>query len=105
MGIVALSQNRVIHIVVSLSWTITAGILFGKEPKTPNIMWRSVAIFQLYHLFLALNSYYRERSDRAFFTLRSQLKSQYKAVQTAQAMERRADQSKKRFVSYSGCSP
>jgi len=35
------------------------------------------------------------------FELRNQLKTQYRAVQTAQVMERKAEQSKKRFVSYS----
>lgn len=43
----------------------------------------------------------RERSERQMFELRDQLKNQYRAVQTAQIMERKAEQSKKRFVSYS----
>lgn len=38
------------------------------------------------------------------FALRSQLKIQYRATQAAQVMEKRASDSKKRFVSYSECS-
>lgn len=55
----------------------------------------------IFHILLAVNSYFREHSERLLFSLRSQLKDQYRAVQSAQVMERRAEQSKKRFVSYS----
>ena len=54
----------------------------------------------LFHVFLIGTSFLKERSDRQMFALRQQLKMQYRATQSAQVMERRASDSKKRFVSY-----
>ncbi|KLT43642.1 hypothetical protein CC85DRAFT_284354 [Cutaneotrichosporon oleaginosum] len=45
-------------------------------------------------------AYWRERADRQIFLLRQQLRAQYTELQTAQTMERRAEHSKKQFVSY-----
>lgn len=47
-----------------------------------------------------MTSFMKERADRQMFALRQQLKIQYRATQSAQVMERRAGDSKKRFVSY-----
>ena len=55
----------------------------------------------LFNAFLIGTSFLKERSDRQMFALRQQLKIQYRATQSAQVMERRASDSKKRFVSYS----
>lgn len=49
---------------------------------------------------LAIHAYYRERSERQLFLLRQQLNAQFRSVQCAQAMERKAQQTTKRFVSY-----
>jgi hypothetical protein len=46
-------------------------------------------------------AYFRERSDRQLFMLRAELKSQYRTAQDAQVQERRAEDMKKRFMSYS----
>lgn len=53
-----------------------------------------------FHAFIIGTSFLKERSDRQMFALRQQLKIQYRATQSAQVMERRASDSKKRFVSY-----
>jgi hypothetical protein len=58
-------------------------------------------VVALFHSFLIGTSFLKERSDRQMFALRQQLKIQYRATQSAQVMERRAADSKKRFVSYS----
>lgn len=53
-----------------------------------------------FHAFIIGTSFLKERSDRQMFALRQQLKIQYRATQSAQVQERRAADSKKRFVSY-----
>lgn len=62
---------------------------------------RELTAAEVFNIFFAGVSYFRERADRQLFSLRAQLKEQYRAVQSAQAMERRAEHFKKRFVSYS----
>jgi hypothetical protein len=85
---------------MSFTYTIISAVWFH-GPVTPRGLWRNDTIVQLYHILLVFNSYFRERSDRQSFMLRSELKTQYRAVQSAQDQERRAEESKKRFVSYS----
>lgn len=54
----------------------------------------------MFHHIFVWAAFFRERADRQLFTLRSQLKAQYRAVQAAQEMERRALASKRQFFSY-----
>ena len=54
----------------------------------------------IFFIFLQYLHYGAEKVDRRMYTLRSQLKTAYKAQQKAQIAEKRAANSKKRFVSY-----
>ncbi|KAF9525965.1 hypothetical protein CPB83DRAFT_858706 [Crepidotus variabilis] len=61
---------------------------------------RSMINFFVFHSFLIYVHYMRESSERRLFTLRDQLKVQYKATQKAQINERKAAESKRRLTSY-----
>ncbi|KAG5725064.1 Signal transduction histidine-protein kinase BarA [Termitomyces sp. T112] len=61
---------------------------------------RSMINFFLFHSFLLYVHYMRENSERRLYTLRDQLKVQYKATQKAQVNERKAADSKRRLTSY-----
>lgn len=54
-------------------------------------------MFQLFVLFF---HYMRETSDRRTFTLRMELKVQFKAKQKAQINERKTQDAKRRFTNY-----
>ncbi|KAL1405534.1 hypothetical protein Q8F55_009172 [Vanrija albida] len=100
IAIMAMRQNRLFHLLGVVSYFIAAGCLLFNQPSVPRLFYRNPAMFGLYHAFLVGTSYVRERNDRQLFQLRQQLKMQYRAVQAAQVMERKAEESKKRFVSY-----
>ncbi|KAF8075156.1 hypothetical protein FPV67DRAFT_1476207 [Lyophyllum atratum] len=61
---------------------------------------RSMINFFVFHSFLIYVHYMRESSERRLYTLRDQLKIQYKATQKAQVNERKAAESKRRLTSY-----
>ncbi|KAF8159373.1 hypothetical protein B0H34DRAFT_703185 [Crassisporium funariophilum] len=61
---------------------------------------RSMINFFIFHSFLIYVHYMRESSERRLYTLRDQLKIQYKATQKAQINERKASDSKRRLTSY-----
>lgn len=61
---------------------------------------RSMINFFVFHTFLIYVHYMRESSERRLYTLRDQLKVQYKATQKAQVNERKAADSKRRLTSY-----
>ncbi|GLB41632.1 putative his Kinase A (phosphoacceptor) domain containing protein [Lyophyllum shimeji] len=61
---------------------------------------RSMINFFVFHGFLIYVHYMRESSERRLYTLRDQLKMQYKATQKAQINERKAADSKRRLTSY-----
>ncbi|KAL0953952.1 hypothetical protein HGRIS_005113 [Hohenbuehelia grisea] len=60
---------------------------------------RSMINFAIFHIFLIYVHYMRESSERRLFTLRDQLKIQFKATQKAQVNERKAADSKRRLTS------
>ncbi|TFK71678.1 hypothetical protein BDN72DRAFT_895509 [Pluteus cervinus] len=60
---------------------------------------RTMINFAIYHIFLLYVHYIRESSERRLFTLRDQLKVQYRATQKAQINERQAAESKRRLTS------
>ncbi|WOO84252.1 Histidine kinase 2 [Vanrija pseudolonga] len=113
ISILFMRQNRFLHLLCTLGasvcWLVTSNELNGQIPleywRTP-IGCESVAegdnltTVVIYHTFLIGLDFLRERSGRQLFELREELKSQYRAVQSAQVMERKAEQSKERFVSY-----
>ncbi|KAI0685603.1 hypothetical protein BC835DRAFT_1289856 [Cytidiella melzeri] len=61
---------------------------------------RSVFIFLLFQIFLLYVHYMRENAERRLYTLRDQLKIQFRATQKAQVNERKAADSKRRLTSY-----
>ncbi|KAL1406702.1 hypothetical protein Q8F55_008408 [Vanrija albida] len=101
LGLLFMGQNRFVHLIctfgTSIYWLLTSST---QEGGIPLDYWRSPIGFVIYHTFLIGLSFLRERSGRQLFELREELKSQYRAVQAAQVMERKAEQSKERFVSY-----
>ncbi|KAI0747292.1 hypothetical protein BC629DRAFT_1585210 [Irpex lacteus] len=56
--------------------------------------------FLIFHLFLLYLHYQRENGERRLYTLREQLKVQFRATQKAQVNERKAADSKRRLTSY-----
>ncbi|ORY21896.1 hypothetical protein BCR39DRAFT_488115 [Naematelia encephala] len=100
LALLALRQNRIFAIFGAIQWNVLAGALVSYQPKTPTLFYRNVVTFTIFQAFLIFISFLQERSFRQMFSLRTQLKTQYRATQGAQVLERRAADSKKRFVSY-----
>ncbi|THH30116.1 hypothetical protein EUX98_g4100 [Antrodiella citrinella] len=61
---------------------------------------RNVVNFVLFQAFLLYLHYMRETAERRLYTLRDQLKVQFRATQKAQVNERKAADSKRRLTSY-----
>lgn len=97
---IGLWGQRVLTVTAAAAYMIMSMIMFvpGWSRRQPFI--RQPICLLLYHIYISLWSYWRERADRQIFLLRQQLKTQYSELQTAQTMERRAEHSKKQFVSY-----
>ncbi|KAJ9096383.1 hypothetical protein QFC21_005205 [Naganishia friedmannii] len=99
LSLFSLGQKRGYHICGVLVWvTLICGLVLSQG--SPALMYRNLVNFILFHAFLLMTSYLREKSDRQVFTLRTQLKLQYRATQAAQVAERKANALSKRFVSY-----
>ena len=56
--------------------------------------------FLIFQGFLLYIHYMRENAERRLYTLRDQLKVQFRATQKAQVNERKASDSKRRLTSY-----
>jgi osomolarity two-component system sensor histidine kinase SLN1 len=65
-----------------------------------NTWYRNLLNFVIYHSFLLYVHYMREHAERRLYTLRDQLKVQFRATQKAQVNERKAADSKRRLTSY-----
>ncbi|WWD17522.1 hypothetical protein CI109_101963 [Kwoniella shandongensis] len=100
LGLLTLRESRLYAVFGASTWLILVGVLVVTEKHSPALFFRNLVFFALFHAFLIGASFLKERSDRQMFALRQQLKIQYRATQSAQVMERRAADSKKRFVSY-----
>ncbi|TFY66934.1 hypothetical protein EVG20_g4155 [Dentipellis fragilis] len=61
---------------------------------------RNILNFLVFHCFLIYVHYMRETAERRLYTLRDQLKIQFRATQKAQVNERKAADSKRRLTSY-----
>ena len=61
---------------------------------------RNVLNFVVFQAFLLYVHYMKEVAERRLYTLRDELKTQFKATQKAQINERRAAESKRRLTSY-----
>ncbi|OCF57149.1 two-component system sensor protein [Kwoniella mangroviensis CBS 10435] len=100
LGLLTLRENRITAICGASIWLILVGVLVMEQNNSPKLFFRNIVFFALFHAFLICASFLKERGERQMFALRQQLKIQYRATQSAQVMERRAADSKKRFVSY-----
>ncbi|KAI1791886.1 hypothetical protein LXA43DRAFT_888392 [Ganoderma leucocontextum] len=68
-------------------------------PDRPSFV-RSLVNFLFFQGFLLYIHYMRENAERRLYTLRDQLKVQFRATQKAQVNERKASDSKRRLTSY-----
>ncbi|KIR40777.1 two-component system sensor protein [Cryptococcus deuterogattii 99/473] len=100
LGLLTMKEDRGMAVAGASIWIILTGALTMTQKNSPKLFYRNIVFFALFHAFLIGSSFLKERSDRQMFALRQQLKIQYRATQSAQVMERRAADSKKRFVSY-----
>lgn len=97
MSLFTLRMNRFTSFTGTTMMLIFIAVAIIPEERT----WiRNLFNFLVFQLFILYISYAREKSDRKIFSLRDQLKHQYKATQKAQVAESRASDSKKRFVNY-----
>lgn len=101
MGLLGLRQNRILHIAAALAYLVASFGILLTGPQVPRMWIGNPITLLLFHMYLAMHSYYREKADRQLFLTRQQLVLQYRAAQDAQDKMLRADLSKKQFVSYS----
>ncbi|TFK29581.1 hypothetical protein FA15DRAFT_663722 [Coprinopsis marcescibilis] len=97
IGFFGLKLNRFPAAIGALAYFLLASITIIPDRPT----WaRSMINFLVYHSFLIYVHYVREVSERRLYTLRDQLKMQFKATQRAQMNEVKASDSKRRLTSY-----
>ncbi|RDB15349.1 Autoinducer 2 sensor kinase/phosphatase LuxQ [Hypsizygus marmoreus] len=97
IALFGLKLNRLPAAIGATCFFITACTIMIPLKKT----WvRSMINFFIFHSFLIYVHYMRESSERRLYTLRDQLKVQFKATQKAQINERKAADSKRRLTSY-----
>ncbi|KAI0091492.1 hypothetical protein BDY19DRAFT_629129 [Irpex rosettiformis] len=80
--------------------TIFMSLAWGMIVPQKHTWTRNVINFVIFHLFLLYLHYQRENGERRLYTLREQLKVQFRATQKAQVNERKAADSKRRLTSY-----
>ena len=97
IALLAFNQKRLFHLLGTIGTLLCIAISLIPLKQSWIRHFFNYLIFQGFMLYV---SYAREKADRKVFTLRDQLKTQYKATQKAQAAESRASDSKKRFVNY-----
>jgi signal transduction histidine kinase/CheY-like chemotaxis protein len=97
LAMLALGQSRFCTIV----GTVSALIFIAIAIIPIRISWlRHWFNYLAFIVFMTTISFMKEKTDRRIYSLRDQLKAQFKATQKAQIAETRAADSKKRFVSY-----
>ncbi|KAI0318763.1 hypothetical protein OF83DRAFT_1231076 [Amylostereum chailletii] len=97
MGLFGLRMKRFPAFICATIWTGLA-IAFILPHRVTWI--RNVLNFMAFHGFLIYVHYMLETSERRLYTLRDQLKIQFRATQKAQVNERKASDSKRRLTSY-----
>jgi len=97
ISLFGLQMNRFTGMVGALCFLgLSSGFILPIHP-----VWsRNMVNFAVFQSLLIYMHYMRETSERRLFTLRDQLKVQYKATQKAQVNERKAADSKRRLTSY-----
>ncbi|GAA6025225.1 hypothetical protein JCM11491_004645 [Sporobolomyces phaffii] len=97
IALFALNMKRILAAFFSVTWLITVGITILPDRHA----WaRNVVIVILFHAFIIFIHYMAECSERRLFTMRAELKVQYRAKQRAQINERKTMDAKRRFSSY-----
>ncbi|KAF7356425.1 Histidine kinase [Mycena venus] len=97
VGLYGLNMQRLPAAVGSLSFFILMCVTV--VPHQPKFV-RTMINFFLFNAFIIYAHYMKEISERRLYTLRNQLKIQFKATQRAQINERNASDSKRRLTSY-----
>ncbi|KAF8308343.1 hypothetical protein DL93DRAFT_2171193 [Clavulina sp. PMI_390] len=97
VGLFALQQRRVPALFGGLSFFIIAGSLVLPYRRS---FVRNLLNVLIFHVILLYAHFMREHAERRLYTLRDQVKLQYKATQKAQVSERKASDSKRRLTSY-----
>ncbi|EJT97684.1 hypothetical protein DACRYDRAFT_119345 [Dacryopinax primogenitus] len=97
LALFALGQHRLYASLGAIAYFVLMCVLILPDRSS----WvRNVLNFIVFQAFLIYVHYMREQAERRIFILREQLKAQFKVTEKAQDLERRASDSKKRFVSY-----
>ncbi|KAL5521632.1 hypothetical protein ACEPAF_2380 [Sanghuangporus sanghuang] len=92
-----LRQTRIANVIgFSIFFIISCALLLPEHSAYA----RNVIDALLFHIFLLYIHNKREKTERRNFSLRDQLKAQFRAAQKAQINERRANDSKRRLTSY-----
>ncbi|GAA5940056.1 uncharacterized protein JCM15063_001687 [Sporobolomyces koalae] len=97
IGLFAMNMKRILVVLYSASWLITVSITLLPLRHAWS---RNVVIVVLFHGFITFIHYMAECSERRLFTMRAELKVQYRAKQRAQINERKTMDAKRRFSSY-----
>ncbi|KZT07233.1 uncharacterized protein LAESUDRAFT_742984 [Laetiporus sulphureus 93-53] len=97
VGLFGLKLNRIPAATCAFIFFIIACSL--TLPYHPSFI-RNLINFLLFQSFLLYIHYTRENAERRLYTLRDQLKIQFRATQKAQVNERKAADSKRRLTSY-----
>ncbi|KAJ6519016.1 hypothetical protein C8R45DRAFT_11286 [Mycena sanguinolenta] len=97
VGLFGLNMQRLPAAVGSLAFFVLA---CGTVVPLHRTFVRTMINFFLFNAFIIYAHYIKEISDRRLYTLRNQLKIQFKATQRAQINERNASDSKRRLTSY-----
>lgn len=97
IALFGLNLNRFPALIGALTFFIVSCVLIIPDYVT----WiRDVLNFLVFQAFLLYVHYMRENGERRLYTLRDQLKIQFKATQKAQINERKTADSKRRLTSY-----
>ncbi|GAA5904332.1 uncharacterized protein JCM6883_006452 [Sporobolomyces salmoneus] len=97
IALFAMNMKRILAFLFSATWLITVSITILPIRHA----WaRNVVLVILFHAFLMSIHYMAEMAERRLFTLRAELKVQYRAKQRAQINERKTMDAKRRFSSY-----
>jgi len=97
IGMFGLRQARIIDATGLCVLFILTSVLIA--PQHPAFA-RNIVNMLIFHFFVLYVHYKRETNERRLFSLRDQLKVQFRATQKAQINERKAADSKRRLTSY-----
>ncbi|KAI0091493.1 hypothetical protein BDY19DRAFT_904154 [Irpex rosettiformis] len=97
IALFGLKMHRFSGLVGMITFAVVGGILVIPDRRQ---FTRYIVNFIVFQLFLLYVHYMRENAERRLYTLRDQLKIQFRATQKAQVNERKAADSKRRLTSY-----